>query len=336
MGFLLQHSRALIEETMALTLEQYAEHLDARTDLFWPAPPEIKGTKSKPFLRHFPQLKAVTWNVYGTLLAITGGEFHREHPNPFVMEIALDKTIQEFKMWKSMSRKPGQPAALLRTMLQNVTAELNLQVERGERYPEIPVEKVWEAIIKKLLQNEYVLNSDFYGPLDQFAEKIAYFYHRSLQGTGCDDGAAQTVQWIKSRHYWQGLLTDGQCFTAVQLQRGLASQDPALVLDYCIPPSHRSLSHVVRARKPSERLYRDMVHKLRASAINPEETLHISSDVPNDLFPAKRQGFVTCLFTGDKSALRVPADLANDKLNRPDLMITDFRQVMEILSGQPL
>ena len=26
------------------------------------------------------------------------------------MNVALDKTIHEFKMWGSMSRKPGQPA----------------------------------------------------------------------------------------------------------------------------------------------------------------------------------------------------------------------------------
>ena len=41
-------------------------------------------------------MRAVLWNVYGTLLAIPGGDLAFEHPQPFVMSSALDKTIQEF------------------------------------------------------------------------------------------------------------------------------------------------------------------------------------------------------------------------------------------------
>src|SRR4051812_33639056 len=95
---------------MPLTLEQYASYLDTRRDLSWPAPPTVERPKARPHLTRLPQVRAVLWNVYGTLLAIPGGELTFEHPTPFVMNVALDKTIQEFKMWASMSRKPGQPA----------------------------------------------------------------------------------------------------------------------------------------------------------------------------------------------------------------------------------
>ena len=33
-----------------------------------------------------------------------------EHPQKLIMDVALDKTVQEYKMWGSMSRKPGQPS----------------------------------------------------------------------------------------------------------------------------------------------------------------------------------------------------------------------------------
>jgi FMN phosphatase YigB (HAD superfamily) len=318
---------------MALTLEQYAEYLDTRADLNWPEQPHVRGTKSKPHLKRLGFVKAVTWNIYGTLLSITGGEFLREHSNAFIMDLALDKCIQEFKMWKAMSRKPGQPANLLRGMIENVNMDLQLRVERGERHPEIPVEKIWEGIIKKLLLNEYSYNVDFFGSVEDYAIKIAYFFHRSLQGTGCDEGAAETVQWIKDHHYWQGLLSDAQCFTPVQLQRGLMQQDRTFVLDFCIPQSHRSLSYGVRAKKPSDRLFKEMVNKLRENNIKPEETLHIGSDLFNDLAPAKKHGFVTCLFTGDVASLRADQELITDK-NRPDVMITDFRQVVRMLSDE--
>ena len=62
-----------------------------------------------------PKVRAVLWTVYGTLLSIPPhGELLFQHPQDFVQEMALEKTISEFKMWGSMSRKPGQPADYMR------------------------------------------------------------------------------------------------------------------------------------------------------------------------------------------------------------------------------
>lgn len=317
---------------MPLTLEQYDEHLTARADLSWPAAPDVHRTKSKPHLKPLPMVKAVTWNVYGTLLAISGGELVREHPQKFIMDLALDKTIQEFKMWKSMSRKPGQPAEYMRVMIQNVVDELSFNVERGEKYPEIPFERIWEGIIKKLLQNEYVIDAAKYGTLEECAIKVAYFFQRSLQGVGAQEGAADVVQWVRDNNYWQGLLADGQCFTPLQLQRSLEAQNPQVQIHFCIPTHNRVLSHALRGKKPSERLFKEMIARLRASKIEPEETLHISNDLPNDLAPARRLGFLTCLYTGDSKSLKAAPEMVADKAQRPDVMITELTQLIEMLS----
>jgi hypothetical protein len=321
---------------MPLTLEEYADHLDHRSDLQWPAAPQVRGTKSKPHLKRLDSVRAVVWNVYGTLLSISGGQFFREHPDDFVMDLALDKTIQEFKMWKAMSRKPGKPSRQLRDMLQAISAELSFQVEKGERYPEIPVERVWEAVIRKLQQNEYIINTAFYGPIQDFAVKIAYFFHRSLQGTGCDHGAAESVRWIYEHGYWQGLLADGQSFTAMQLRRGLAEQDPDLPFHLCFPASHQVLSHAALARKPSDRIFKEMLRRLQDSRVAPEQTLYVASRLADDLAPARRHGFITCLYTGDQSSVEASPEAVKDKHRRPHLLITDFRQVIEMLGTEPL
>src|SRR5262245_52531284 len=101
---------------MPLTLEQYADQLALRTDLNWPAPPDIERPKAREHLKALPNVRAVTWSVYGTLLAIASGELLFEHPQKFVMDIALEKTIQEFKMWKAMTRKPGAPSEYMRVI----------------------------------------------------------------------------------------------------------------------------------------------------------------------------------------------------------------------------
>ena len=95
---------------MALSLDQYANMLFDRKDIVFPAVHEAVAPKAKPHVKRMPGLKAVFWNVYGTLLAVAEGDLKYQSDNDFMLNIALDKTIQEFKMWSSMSRKPGQPA----------------------------------------------------------------------------------------------------------------------------------------------------------------------------------------------------------------------------------
>ena len=146
---------------MALTLEQYAAYLDTR-DLPWPAAPEVDRPKAKPHLVRLPQVRAVLWNVYGTLLAVAGGELLFEHPTPFIMNNALDKTIQEFKMWASMSRKPGQPSEYMGQIYRQVLAEQRAGPGGGERHPEVAAERVWEAILKRLLQKDYKFDAGLF------------------------------------------------------------------------------------------------------------------------------------------------------------------------------
>src|SRR4051794_25276952 len=166
---------------MALTLEQYAAHLDTR-DVTWPAPPTVERPKARPHLTVLPDVRVVTWNVYGTLLAIGGGELLFEHPQKFIMEVALDKTLQEFKMWGSMSRKPGQPAEYLTQLYHKALDEQRSAPSPGEKHPELLADRAWENIIKKLLQKDYKFHAGYYGSRNGCSRKVAYFFHSSLQG----------------------------------------------------------------------------------------------------------------------------------------------------------
>src|SRR5438132_1117692 len=98
--------------------------------------------------------------------SFSGGELYLEHPNKFVMDVALDKPIQEFKMWGSMSRKPGQPADYLAQIYDKLLLEQRSLAGGSERYPEVQVDRLWEAFIKKLLQKDYAFDAGFYGSLN--------------------------------------------------------------------------------------------------------------------------------------------------------------------------
>jgi FMN phosphatase YigB (HAD superfamily) len=315
---------------MALTLQQYARYLDTR-GLPWPAPPEVDKVKARPHLVRLPHVRAVIWNIYGTLLAISHGDLLFEHPDKFVMDVALDKTIQEFKMWGSMTRKPGQPADYLAQVYSKLLAEQRTVQGGADKHPEVLADRLWEAFIKKLLQKEYSFDAGFYGSLNEFSRKIAYFFHSSLQGTAGYRGAAQALRYIRESGLTQGLLANGQCFTLVQLERGLAQQDPSLLLDQMIDPELRVLSSDLRARKPSERLFRQMLDLVRQRKIMPDQVLHIGSRIAQDLMPARRVGMKVGLFARDRASLQATAEQLKEPASRPDVLLTKLSQITEVV-----
>jgi len=319
---------------MALTLEQYATYLDTRKDLPWPAPPEVDRPKARPHLVRLPQVRAVLWNVYGTLVAIPGGELWFEHPKSFVMSVALDKTIQEFKMWGSMSRKPGQPAEYMQHIYSQVLAEQRTLPGGTEKHPEVGAERVWEAILKKLLQKDYRFDAGFFGSLNEFSRKVAYFFHASLQGTACYPGAAEALRHVADQGLSQGLLGDGQCFTLVQLQRGLAQQDESANLGELLTEGLTTLSSEVRARKPSERLFRQALAALSERGLTPPEVLHVGSRVQLDLVPARRLGMRTALFAGDRASLQATPEELKAPTSRPDVLLTELSQIAAVVGSE--
>jgi FMN phosphatase YigB (HAD superfamily) len=315
---------------MPLTLEQYASSLDAR-GVPWPAPPDVEPPRAKPHLVRLPEVRAVTWDVYGTLLVIHGGELLFEHPQKFMMDLALDKTLQEFKMWGSMSRKPGQPAEYLAQLYAKALAELRMLPSPGERHPEVPSERVWEDIIKKLLQKEYKFDIGFYGSLNEFSRKVAYFFHASLQGTGCYPGAAGALRHVAEAGLAQGWLDNGQCLTPVQLQRGLTEQDARARLDDLFAADLRVLSHEHRSRKPSENLFRELLRRLGERGVEAGQTLHVGSSIDRDVVPAKRLGMRTALFAGDRNSLQATPEQLKEPASRPDVLLTELTQIADVI-----
>lgn len=315
---------------MPLTLEQYATYLDTR-DLTWPAPPQVEAAKARPHLTPLPQVRAVTWSIYGTLLAISGGDLVFEHPTAFVMAVALDKTIQEFNMWNSMTRKGGQPADYLQQIYVDILRDQALA--GSAKHPEILAERIWETILKKLLQKDYKFDAGFYGALNEYSGKIAYFFHANLQGTACQAGAVEALRGLADRGVLQGLIADAQCFTTVQLQRGLKLQDPTADLDDLIDRDVRALSCKVGVRKPSETLFRHALHVLQERAVTPEQVLHVGTRIDSDIVPAKKLGMRTALYAGDAASLQATAEQLKTPASRPDVLLTELAQIVQVIPG---
>ncbi len=317
---------------MPLSLEQYGRFLDGRADLLWPAAPEVERPKAKPHLKRLSGIRAVTFNIYGTLVAIPGGELYYIHPQKFIMETALEKTIHEFKMWQSMSRKPGKPSEYMAKLYEQMLDEVRIaRSGKGERNPEVRSDEIWQRIVGRLLKNEYQYDAPFYGSIEGLCEKISFFFHASLQGTGPQPGALAALQAAKAKGMLLGLCADAQCFTTVQLLRALSKQGKLARLADLFDTEFEALSFEVGARKPSDRLFRTLTAKLAERDIATNEVLHVASHMANDIIPARRLGFQTALFARDKGSIVANKEQVNDPATRPDVLITELEQIAQIV-----
>jgi FMN phosphatase YigB (HAD superfamily) len=317
---------------MPKTLPEYLDWLDERADLKWPQPAPPVPIKATPYLKPIAGVRAVAWSVYGTLLTIDSGQLQQVHPQAIRMQIALQKTIEEFKMWQSMSRKPGQPWEY---MLQQYREQIdNSRMAPGKRGDVIEIDSatVWEKLIEKLQKNEYSYDAGLLGSTSELAQKVAYFFHASLQGVKAAEGAAATLRRLTVGGVRQGLLDDGQVFTVPQLLRALRQQDPIDRLADVVSPDCVTLSYQHHARKPSPTLFAAALDQYKRLGFQPSQVLYVTQRLRDDLVAAKTVGFRTALLTADQNCGQVElADVRNAEM-KPDRLVTAIGQVLQLVA----
>src|SRR5207253_10874559 len=102
---------------------------------------------------------------------------------------------------------------------------------------------------------------------------------------------------------------------------------PAAKLEELIDPALQACSYELRARKPSERLYRHILSQLEQRGVAPGEVLHIGSRIAHDVVPARRLGMRTGLFAGDRGSLQATPEQLKDVARRPDVLLTELDQI---------
>jgi FMN phosphatase YigB (HAD superfamily) len=79
-------------------------------------------------------------------------------------------------------------------------------------------------------------------------------------------------------------------------------------------------------------LFKAAIAAAAAKGVQPAQVLHVGSSLARDIGPAKKHGFRTALFAGDKNSLSATPEQLKDPALRPDALITELPQVLELIS----
>jgi FMN phosphatase YigB (HAD superfamily) len=316
---------------MGKTLIEYAQWLDDRK-LIWPAPPKRIPVSAKPAIKPLVGIRAVAFSVYGTLLRISDGQLVLQHPQALRMEIALEKTIKEFNMWNSMTRRPGAPwEGMVVRYGRALDEQLLATTPAIGDHPEVDSALLWMKLIRQLQQKEYSYEKSIYGDLEEFAEKVAFFFHSCLQGLEAEEGALDVLRALPALGKRVGVVADGQRFTPIQMLRAFRRQGTLRSLDELFDPALITFSYREGIRKPSRSLYVRALDRFRRTGVAAHQVLYVGTRLRDDLSIAKEAGMRTALLAVDQTSLvAAREDLANPDL-RPERLLTNLAQIRDIV-----
>jgi hypothetical protein len=198
--------------------------------------------------------------------------------------------------------------------------------------PEVDSSRIWRKIFARLGEKDYSYDMNLYGDPEELSDKVAYFFHSSLQGVEAAPHARDALQVVADSPIKQSLLADAQPFTLVQMLRELQVQGTLPPLGALLGLGCMALSFQEGLKMPSPSLYKLCVERFEDEGISPHEVLHVSSRLPNDLAVAKQVGMRTALYAADMTSLKATKADIKDPQMRPDRLLTDLIQIRDILS----
>jgi FMN phosphatase YigB (HAD superfamily) len=200
--------------------------------------------------------------------------------------------------------------------------------------PEVDAAQVWKVLIGRLGKKEFSWDESFYGDLDEFSQKVAWYFQSALQGVAAAPNALAALEHVRAAGCAQGLIGDGQCYTLVQLSRALAAaQGEVPSLSELFSRGCVSLSFDHGVRQPAATLFEAVLARLERAGVSPGEVLHVAPRLKEELAPAKKLGMQTALYAGDAASLAATPAEVKDPEFRPDRILTDLRQIRQIVKS---
>lgn len=254
----------------------------------------------------FP-IKSILFDIYGTLFISGTGDIGISQTNP-TPSMPLEKLLLKYHI-------AIPPSSLLSSFFEAIEKQHDTLRKKGVDYPEVKIEKIWSSV----LQND---NMDL-------VKEFALEFELLKNPVYPMPNLKKVLAACKEKRFIMGIVSNAQFYTPFLFQWFLKSDMEPLGFSRDL----MLMSYQMGYAKPSAYLFKTAAEKLAVLGVTPEEVLYVGNDMRNDIFPAHRVGFQTGLFAGDARSLRLRQDDLLCKHIKPDLVITDLQQLLDVLEN---
>ncbi len=282
-------------------------------------PLEPIPTSLPPRLRPCPTVRAVLFDIYGTLLISGSGDIGTAAaPESQDRESALRAALHAVGIVVANS---GRLADRFESVVRDHQAR---RAAEGIEHPEVDIVAVWREFVAAGLQSA-ALRLENNTTVDWLA--LALEYEMRVNPVWPMPGATSMLQQLSEAGLALGVISNAQSFTPLLFPALTGRTLP----QWGVPESRCFYSYRFGEAKPSVRLYRAAADALAQDGIAATETLYVGNDMLNDIWPASRVAFHTGLFAGDARSLRLREGDSRVAALQPDLVVTDWQAFVPVV-----
>jgi putative hydrolase of the HAD superfamily len=259
-------------------------------------------TLMKPDFKRYTSIKAIIFDVYGTILISTSGDIDESEISAENLRVALKSA--DIRITSS------NPKGMLIEMLDSFKKEIK-KVHQKERssdkpYPEVDILEIWKSIIEEQhLKSNLVISN----PL--CIKCFTFIFEVIANNIYPMPGMKEVIFSLSQKGLPLGIISNAQFYTPVILNFFISDkvteQEEVLPFDVDLT----IFSYKKMRAKPDRHLFEPVkAHCEQKYGISPFEILFVGNDMFRDVYPAHLAGFRTALFAGDRKSLRLREEKA--------------------------
>lgn len=275
-------------------------------------------TGVSPALGRLTGIRAVLWDIYGTLVISGSGDVGT------TAEAGRAAAIRG--TWAALRlAPPAAPDRVARVLEETIREHHAAARARGIEFPEVEIVEIWREVLERLPSDDLKLTKT--EGID--AERLAVEYEARVNPVWPMPGMVKCLVELHAAGLLLGVVSNAQSYTPLVFPAVTGQTLEELGIDQGVCFFSYRLGHA----KPGRRLFDEAVAALAARHIPPAEVLYVGNDILKDILSAARVGFRTGLFAGDARSLRLRAGDERVAGVTPDLVLTELEQVVECVCG---
>lgn len=257
-----------------------------------------------PRLKHLSGIKAVVFDVYGTLFMSASGD----------IGLTTETEVMSDAMAAALQSEGIVPAASMRlaTRWRELVREEQARArEDGVAFPEVEVREIWKRLL-----DQYGLS------LSEDAIARVAIRHESLANPVWPmPDTLETLLTLRDLGFLMGIISNAQFYTPPLFEALLEHSLESLGFrhELCM------WSFEQREAKPSSLLFVRLAKLLAREGVPSRGVLYVGNDMRKDIATAAAVGFRTALFAGDARSLRRHEEEGLEV--EPDLVVTELGQL---------
>ena len=265
-----------------------------------------------PRLPKLPDIEAVAFDIYGTLLISAAGDISLA--NETVSADAMEGLLCDL----GERGEGASPEQMAEAYHDSIERRLQLRRDEGISHPEVEIREVWQDVFQ-LVRIEGISASEL--------ERLSITYECVVNPVWLMPGALELLASLSEGGLPLGIISNAQFYTQPIFEELSGLSLTGLGFEESL--SHWSFE--VGEGKPSRKLYEQLADSCQERNIDVGRVLYVGNDLQKDVIPAREVGFLTGLFAGDKRSLRVGEVPLKKAESLADAVITDLKQIRDVV-----